>query len=168
MAQPCARAVKSAGVASVVRVLSVDYGDRRMGLAVSDELGIAAHGLPTEEVRSPKQAARAVVRIAAELGAERIIVGLPLNMDGSHGPRAEATEEFCELCRRRTNVPVETFDERMSTVRAQSALHEMGLEARKQRSHVDRVAAVLILQDYLMTLSGTHTSSGEPMTEDGQ
>ena len=150
-----------------MRVLAVDYGERRVGLAVSDELGIAAHGLPTEQVRSPKQAARAVARIAGELAAERIVVGLPLNMDGSRGPRAEATEEFCELCRQRTHVPVETFDERMSTIRARSALDEMGVGRQKQRPQVDRIAAVLILQDYLLTVSSAPTT-GDPTSEDNR
>lgn len=137
-----------------MRILAVDYGDRRVGLALSDELGIAAHGLPTARVRSMEQAVEVIVRTAAEHGVERVVVGLPLNMDGTTGPRAEATTEFCRRCRdafsrREMNVPVETFDERLTTMRARSALHEMGFEERKQKDHVDRVSAIFLLQDYL-------------------
>jgi putative Holliday junction resolvase len=141
-----------------VRILGVDYGERRIGLAVSDELGIAAHGLPTANVRSMDEAVRQVVEAVAQHIVGRVIVGLPLNMDGSSGPRAEVTVAFCEKCRetlakRGLDVPVETFDERLTTMRARQTLHEMGLEERKQRSHVDRVSAVLLLQDYLQTTS---------------
>lgn len=136
-----------------MRVLAVDYGDKRAGLAISDELGIAAHGLDTLTVISPRKAAVAVANIAAEKSAERIVVGMPYNMDGSIGPRAQATEEFCELLRRRTNLPVETYDESFSTERATDAMREAGLSERRQRGKKDRLAAVFILQDYLSELS---------------
>ena len=135
-----------------MRALAVDYGDRRVGLAISDELGIAAHGLDTLDVVSPKRAANAVVAIANERGAERIVVGMPYAMDGSRGPRAEATEEFCELLRRRTNLPIEEFDERFTTKRAEHILREMGIDERRGRGKKDQIAAVFILQDYLSTL----------------
>lgn len=135
-----------------MRVLAVDYGDRRVGLAISDELGIAAHGLDTIEVVSPRRAANAVVAIANERDAERIVVGMPYAMDGSRGPRAEATAEFCELLRRRTNLPIEEFDERFTTKRAEHTLHELGIDERRGRGTKDRIAAVLILQDYLSTI----------------
>ena len=138
-----------------MRVLAVDYGDKRVGLAISDPLGIAAHGLETLEVRSVQQAAKAVARTAREKEAERIIVGLPLNMDGSSGPRAEATETFCGEVRKRTEVPVDVFDERWTTVRAERTLHEGGVKARNQKKHLDRLAAVLILQDYLASQPGS-------------
>ena len=132
-----------------MRVMAVDYGDRRVGMAASDELGIAAHGLPTAEVRSPQQAVKAVVQKAQELQVERIIVGLPLNMDGSRGERAEATLVFCDLCREELDIPIETYDERWTTVRARNTLREAGLKARRQKKHVDKLAAVVLLQDYL-------------------
>jgi len=148
-----------------VRILAVDYGERRIGLAVSDELGIAAHGLPTVEVTSPRNAANAVAKVAVEQGAGLIVVGLPRNMDGSLGPRAQATLEFCELCRHRLRVPVETFDERLTTARARKALHEIGLDARRQRAHTDRIAAVMILQDYLVTTAPATASPGRAEDE---
>ena len=137
-----------------MRVLAVDYGDRRVGLAVSDSLGIAAHGLDTLDVKSPQQAAKGVARVAREKEVERIIVGLPLNMDGSDGPRTQATEMFCDEVRKRIDVPVEVFDERWTTVRAERTLQEGGIRARDQRKHVDRLAAVFILQDYLASRPG--------------
>lgn len=137
-----------------MRILGVDYGDRRIGLAVSDELGITAHGLPTANVRSMDDAVRHVVDIVPQREIKRVVVGLPLNMDGSFGPRAEATLRFCEklramLAQRGLSAPVETFDERLTTMRARHALHEMGFAERKQRSRVDQVSAVLLLQDFL-------------------
>lgn len=135
-----------------MRVLAVDYGDKRVGLAISDELGIAAHGLDTLTVVSPRKAAVAVANVAAEKSAERIVIGMPYNMDGTVGPRGMKTEEFCELVRRRTNLPVETFDERLSTYRAEDAMREAGLSERKQRGKKDQLAATIILQDYLSEL----------------
>ncbi len=135
-----------------MRVLAVDFGDRRVGLAISDELGIAAHGLDTVDVVSPRRAANAVVAIANERGAERIVVGMPYAMDGSRGPRAEATAEFIELLRRRTNLPIEEFDERFTTKRAEHTLHELGIDERRGRGKKDQIAAVFILQDYLSTV----------------
>lgn len=142
-----------------MRVLAVDYGDRRVGLAISDELGISAHGLATLDVTSPRRAANAVVAIANEHNAERIIVGMPYAMDGSRGPRAEVTAEFCELLQRRTNLPVEEFDERFTTKRAEHTLREMGIDERRARGQKDRIAAIFILQDYLLTAQIQNNSS---------
>ena len=143
-----------------MRVLAVDYGDRRVGLAVSDELGIAAHGLPTLQVKSRKEAVRAVVQAAKEQGVSRIVIGLPLNMDGTEGPRALVTREFgrdCEdaLAVERCEIRVEMLDERLTTMRARAALREQGLRERKQRAKVDRVSATVLLQDYLAAQSAT-------------
>ncbi len=135
-----------------MRILAIDYGDRRVGLAISDELGIAAHGLPTIIVQSSKQAANMVVATAVEKEAELILVGLPLNMNGSFGVRVEATEIFCDLCRRRTKIPVETFDERLSSLCARRALDLMNARPSKHKSSIDRMAATIILQDYLSYL----------------
>jgi putative holliday junction resolvase len=132
-----------------MRILAVDYGDRRVGLAVSDELGIAAHGLPTILVRSAKQAANMVVATANEKEAERIVVGLPLNMDGSSGPRVTITEAFCDLCRKRTKIPIETYDERLSSRQAEQVMSMGKKKPSKHKSSVDQVAATIILQDYL-------------------
>ncbi len=138
-----------------MRVLAVDFGDRRVGMAISDELGIAAHGLDTIEIASPRKGANAVVAMAQERGAGTIVVGMPFNMDGTKGPRAEATDAFCELLRRRTTIPVTTFDERMTSMRATAALREAGMDERSQRGRKDRLAATIVLQDYL----SVHTSS---------
>lgn len=100
------------------------------------------------------EAVEQVIAAIAEYAVAQLVVGLPLNMDGSTGPRAEVTLGFCEKCRkelirRGMDVSVDTFDERLTTMRARQALHEMGLEERKQKRHVDRISAVLLLQDYL-------------------
>ena len=134
-----------------MRILAIDYGDRRVGMAISDELGMTAHGLATIEVRSQKQAANAIARIAMEHDADKIVIGLPFNMDGSSGERADMTQILVDLCSKRTNLPIETFDERMSSIRANNALKEMGVKKHVQRNHIDRVAATIILQDYLLS-----------------
>ena len=150
-------------MARPVRVLAVDYGDRRVGLAVSDQLGIAAHGLPTLQVKSRKEAARAVVHAANQHGVSRIVIGLPLNMDGTEGPRALVTREFgreCEevLAAERSEVRIVMLDERLTTMRARAALREQGLRERSQRAKVDRVSATVLLQDYLSAQSATEGS----------
>ena len=134
-----------------MRILAIDYGERRLGMALSDELGIAAHGIDTVEVRSPGHAVKAISRAIAAHNPGKVVVGLPLNEDGSVGPRAQAVLDFCEVCRAKGKTPVETWDERFSTIRAQRAMYEGGLNARKQKKHRDRLSAVIILQDYLET-----------------
>jgi putative Holliday junction resolvase len=152
-------------VAESVRILAVDYGDRRVGLALSDELGIAAHGLPTEQVTSQDEAVETVHRLAKEKNAARIVVGLPLNMDGSRGPRAERTQRYCDklcaaLAAEELTIPLEMYDERMTTLRARSALHELGFREKSQRARVDRVSAIVLLQDYLSAIA-ERRSNGE-------
>ena len=144
-----------------MRIHSVDYGDRRVGLALSDEFEIAAHGLDTEDVTSPRRAANQVVAVAEKREAELIVVGMPYNMDGTKGDRAAKTDDFCEMLRKRTNIPVEAFDERLTTMRAETALHEAGLDERKSRGKKDRIAAVLILQDFLEVRRGRGESNLE-------
>ena len=131
------------------RVLAVDYGTRRVGLALSDPSRTLAGGLPTLDRKTAGPLPDAVARLAREHGAAEVIVGLPLNMDGSRGPRALEVERFADELRRRVPVPVRLWDERLSTVRAQRVLRESGVREREGRARVDRLSAVLILQNYL-------------------
>jgi putative Holliday junction resolvase len=136
------------------RVLGVDLGTRRIGLALSDSLGITAGPLAVIE-RSGDRAAdhRAILDAAGEAAATRIVVGLPLSLStGAAGPAARAVlDEVDELARRAAleGVAVETYDERLSTVSAQSALAAGGVKARDRRRLVDKVAAAVILQSWL-------------------
>lgn len=141
----------------------MDYGDRRVGLAVSDELGIAAHGLPTAAVKSVDEALDAVIQAAKQRAVSRIVIGLPLNMDGSKGPRALLTDDFrgrleAALRTEGCEVPVEMLDERLTTMRARASLREQGINERNQRAKVDRVSAVVLLQDYLAAHASPGTS----------
>jgi putative Holliday junction resolvase len=131
------------------RVLGVDYGKVRVGLAVSDPLGLTA--LPLEVVERPKRGSLvdAVVAAARRVEAERIVVGLPLRLDGSSGVAAEAARSFAKSLEERSGLPVVCWDERLSTVEASRGMRAAGVSARRQRGVVDKVAAAVILASYL-------------------
>ncbi len=135
-----------------MRILGLDYGSRTVGVAVSDPLMITAQGV--EIIRRDRESAlrRTLARIEEliqEYEVDRIVLGLPLNMDDSEGPRAEATREFKEKLERRTGLPVILVDERLTTVEADEVMIEAGLDRTQRKKHVDRIAAQLILQDYM-------------------
>ncbi len=133
-----------------MRILGIDYGDRRIGLAVGDtELAIAT-GLPTIERPSPAaDILEPLRRICRDQGIARIVVGIPLNMNGTRGPRAHASLEFAQQLRQQLGLPVETWDERLTSLQADRAMLEGGLSRRKRKARVDRLAAQLLLQTYL-------------------
>lgn len=135
------------GAPAVTRVLAVDYGSRRVGLALSDPGRTLASGLPTLHRQGPL--AEAVAQLARRHEAAEVVVGLPLDMDGSRGAKALEVESFAEDLRALLPVPVTLWDERLSTVRAWRVLREAGTRERAGRSRVDRLSAVLILQNYL-------------------
>ena len=132
-----------------MRILAVDYGRRRVGLAVSDEMGLAARGLPTVRAGSRSSAVDSVAQVASDVGAAALLVGLPLNMNGSRGPMAEAAEAFAAALNRTTGLPVRVWDERLTTVAARRAIREIGARDRDKKGTVDRMAAVLLLNNYL-------------------
>lgn len=132
-----------------MRRLGLDVGDRRIGLALSDETATLAGGLPTLARVGPKKDARAVVELAQRHEVGEIVVGLPRRLDGSVGPQAQKVLDFIESLRVRTRVPVVAWDERMTTAMAQQALIEGEVSRRRRKDVVDQVAAVLILQSYL-------------------
>ncbi len=120
-----------------------------MGFAICDKNEILASGLHTEKVKSMTEAANVSVKIAAEENAEMIVVGLPLNMDGTRGARAEKTDVFCDMLRERCSLPVETIDERRTTVSAYNIMIETGTKKSKKRSIVDTISAEIILQTFI-------------------
>jgi putative holliday junction resolvase len=131
-------------------VLGIDHGEARIGLAVSDELGMFAHPLETVPARDPKAALDRVVSIVAAKKIGMIVIGLPRNMDGTYGPAAIKVRAFAEdLKSRVASCEVSFVDERLSTVAAQKALHASGRNVKQSRSVVDQVAAQMILQTYL-------------------
>ncbi|MBQ3114894.1 MAG: Holliday junction resolvase RuvX [Clostridia bacterium] len=132
-----------------MRILGVDYGETRTGVAVSDELNITAQGVTTVFGRNPEKVAEKVSEIAKQYNAEFIVVGLPKNMDNSIGFRGEATLEFAEILKQFTDCPIEFWDERLSTVSAVRVLNETNTRGNKRKNVVDTVAACIILQNYI-------------------
>ncbi len=131
------------------RILGLDVGEARTGVAVSDPLGIMTSPLTTLQVKSYTEDAAAVARIAKEQEAIRIVVGLPLNKEGGIGPQAQKVLDFIEALRAATSVEVVTIDERYSTAAAHRALHESGMRSKKHKGVIDQAAAQQILQLYL-------------------
>ena len=134
------------------RTLGIDFGDRRIGLALSDSGGILASPLIIIEHTTEPGDVEAILRIAKEREAERIIVGLPRLMNGDIGPQAQKVQAFTEMMRARTQIPIEYRDERLTTVTAQR-LHQESVTKKKNRNNhnvrYDAMAAAVILQDYL-------------------
>jgi len=128
-------------------VLGIDYGTARIGVAVSDALGMLAH--PLEAVPAGAAAFTRIAELARARGAARIVVGLPRNMNGSEGGSAAAAREFAAKLGETTGLPILLRDERLSTVAAQRMLHDAGMDAKKSKKHIDAAAAQIILQTYL-------------------
>ena len=128
-----------------MKVLAVDLGGKRTGFAVSDPAGKMALALPT----LLDVTAVDVAQVAEEQQAETIVVGLPLNMDGTTGPAAQRSLEFAEELRFHVDVPVVTWDERLSTAEGDRRLREAGLDRKERRQRADVAAAVVILESYL-------------------
>lgn len=130
------------------RVLALDFGTRRVGVAVSDPLGITAQPHSVLDGSEPGLMA-AIARLAAAVGAGRVVVGLPVSLDGSEGPAASRVRAFAREVEQATGLPVELLDERFTTVSAERVLVEAGLSGRRRRRVRDRVAAAVLLQAYL-------------------
>lgn len=132
-----------------MKILAVDYGDVRTGLAVCDEMEILASPLGVITQRQQPLVVEAVAQQAKACGAALIVVGYPLNMDGSAGERALKCRELAELLKEKTGLTVELWDERCTTVSAHKALNVTNTRGKKRKSVVDQVAAVMILQSFL-------------------
>ncbi|MCR4962990.1 MAG: Holliday junction resolvase RuvX [Firmicutes bacterium] len=132
-----------------MRILALDVGSKTIGVAVSDPLGITAQGLTT--LRRTEMAADigAIQKIVAEYQVEQIVIGLPLNMNGSQGPAAAMAREVGNALSAAGSPPLLYRDERLTTVMAEKAMLEGDLSRKKRKKIVDRIAAVLILQNYL-------------------
>ena len=132
-----------------MRILAVDPGSKQVGLAVSDPTGTIATALSTLPATPAETLAERIATAAAEVSAERIIIGLPLRLDGSRGPEAAAAERLAAAVRRASGLPVQMVDERLTTAAAERSLIEGGVSREKRRASIDRVAAVLLLQGHL-------------------
>ncbi len=129
--------------------LGIDYGSRRIGLAISDELGITARPLGTLERKNIELDLEKLGRIISENHVMRIVIGLPLRLDGTRGVQCEKVERFTGLLESRFQLPVIMWDEALSTWEAEEQLMKAGVKAKKRRGMVDKVAASLILQSFL-------------------
>jgi putative Holliday junction resolvase len=130
----------------------VDWGERRIGLAVSDPEGIIATGLETLMVRGAEHAVGSVAEVAREQQADSIVVGLPLLMSGERGEAAEAAQKFADALGGRTGLPVDTYDERLTSALSERRLREVGVRVGHAKARVDQGAAVALLESYLQRL----------------
>jgi len=132
--------------------MGLDYGTKTVGVAVSDELGITAQGLETITRKSSKKLRQTLARIAELAKAyqiQRIILGLPKNMNNTMGERAQETMEFRQMLLKRTGLPVELWDERLTTIESERILKEAGIRREHRKERIDWMAASLILQSYM-------------------
>lgn len=135
-----------------MRIMAIDYGDARIGLAVSDMLGMLCGEAWTMQEWNMERAAQRIAEEAKSRGVEQLVLGLPKNMDGSEGERAAKSREFRELLIKESGLPVTLWDERRSSIEAHAILHRNGKKEKAHRKTVDAVAASLILEGYLGSL----------------
>lgn len=131
------------------RVLGLDVGSRRIGVAVSDPLGITAQGLETLQRRNKRSDLAALERVIRDYSVREIVVGLPLHMSGAEGTQSDKMQVFAEELRKRFRLPVHLWDERLTSAEANRLLRETELSIEKRAKAVDRMAAVLILQGWM-------------------
>jgi putative Holliday junction resolvase len=134
---------------NVMRILSLDVGEKRIGMALSDALGIIAQQLDTLTRKNEESDFKLIKDILKEKEVAEIVVGFPLNMDGTAGPKAEEINRFVEKLRRQCDIPVKLWDERLTTRQADRLLREADVSRRKRKKLDDKLAAQLILQSYM-------------------
>jgi putative Holliday junction resolvase len=132
--------------------MGLDVGSKTIGVAISDELGITAQGFKTIKRKAMEDDLRELYTIISQFQIEKIVVGLPKNMDGSLGKQAEFVLGWIEDFKNKIQLPVETWDERLSTVEASKTLLKADLSRKKRKGVIDKLAAVLILQGYLQQI----------------
>lgn len=132
-----------------MRIVALDYGKARVGVAISDELGMLAHPRPSFDARDRKKLMAEIVRLAKDEEIQGFLVGLPLDMRGEEGDAARKARGFAKAVGEATGLPVELFDERLTTVEASRRLREGGTSARKGKSKIDGAAAAVMLQAWL-------------------
>ncbi len=142
----------------IMRVLALDLGKRRIGVAVSDELGVTAQGMETLQCVNKRADLAAIARIAREKGAGLVLIGNPLNMSGEIGPQAAWVHEYAARIGEYTGLEVKLWDERLTSAEANRSLREGGMSFGRKTGTVDRMAAVILLQSYLDSLlhTGVH------------
>lgn len=139
-----------------MRILGLDFGSKTVGVAMSDELLITAQGVETIWRDKPgklRQTLSRIEELISQYGVERIVLGLPKNMNDTEGERCEKTREFKEMLEKRTGLEVILWDERLTTVAANEAMIEMGIRRENRKEYIDQIAAIFILQEYLNYLA---------------
>jgi len=145
-----------------MRILGLDVGDKTIGVAVSDELGITANPVCViQRSASIKKDISEVRRLAQDYTVEKIVVGMPLMLDGSVGVQAQKVQAFVEELRKRTTIPVEVWDERLTTSQVERVLIEMDQSRAKRKKQLDKLAAAIILQAYMDSHRSTHEEPNE-------
>lgn len=144
-----------------MRIMGLDFGSKTVGVAISDELLITAQGkeiIRRKEENKLRQTLARIEELIVEYDVQEIVLGLPKNMNNTEGERVELTLDFKEKLERRTGLPVATWDERLTTVAADRAMMEAGIRREDRKEHVDKLAAVFILQGYLdmRSMKGTN------------
>ena len=132
-----------------MRILAIDYGQKRIGLAVSDPLGLTAQGIETIPNLSKKQVMSALLKICEDNKVSEVVVGLPVNMNGSHGPKATEIMNLMPVMEKELNLPIKTWEERLTSRAAGRLMIEQGLSRERQKATSDRLAATLIWQMFL-------------------
>lgn len=138
-----------------MRIMAIDYGDAHTGIAISDPTGLLTGFSTVITAYRPEVVVDNITRLAQEHGVEELVLGHPINMDGTRGPRSEKAQAMAELLREATSLPVVLWDERRTTIDAHQILMNSGKNAKKRKKVVDAVAASLILEGYL-TFKKTH------------
>jgi putative Holliday junction resolvase len=134
------------------RILALDLGKRRIGVAVSDPLRITAQGIPTLERTNIREDLERLRQLVEERGVSLILLGNPINMSGAEGRQSEYVRDFARRLQTSAGVPVKLWDERLTTVEAQRVLRESGVSIAKRARAVDRLSAVILLESYLDSL----------------
>lgn len=150
------------GHKKLMRIMGLDVGSKTIGVAISDELGITAQGFKTIKRKAMEDDFRELYAIISQFQIEKIVVGLPKNMDGSLGKQAEFVLGWIEDLKNKIQLPVETWDERLSTVEATKTLLKADLSRKKRKEVIDKLAAVLILQGYLQQIGSRKDESLPP------
>ncbi|NLL61308.1 MAG: Holliday junction resolvase RuvX [Candidatus Atribacteria bacterium] len=132
-----------------MRILGIDLGEKRIGLAVSDALGITAQGLETIQLKGEYEVCPKIMKVIEEKNIGKIVFGLPRNMNGTLGPQAQKVQKIAEKIKELSNLPIDFEDERLSTMSAEKVLLEADTSRAKRKKAIDRLSAVIILQSYL-------------------
>lgn len=134
---------------TIKRILGLDIGDKRIGVAITDEIGITAQPVGTIDRSRTPACFKEIIKIAKEYGAACIVAGLPKKLDGSSSPQTEKVESFIAELKTQTDIPIQTWDERLTTVTAEASLIQANMRRKSRRKVIDSVAAQIMLQHYL-------------------